>query len=271
MQTKTVISTEDRKLLEANNWRAKEVRKAIADGIQDGDVERIEDLLSDILDATYEVLDVEVPTHLDNDVLPNEDSPVPLEPIIKKGKGETVMLFVGHNKDTGARAIDGSDEWTTRNKVAIRAAEMLNSKGFSCIIGYRNGRKGYTSAMREHGELSKKHKAKVSLELHFNAANGVATGAELLVASSLAAETLGKAFGTRVEKDYPGYKLRGNKGVRLLREGRGYGFNRFQPCPSGVYELFFGDTSDWYNHDEEADIEREAGFVANVICDFFKN
>ena len=269
MNSQTALTPEDRKLLETNNWRAKKVREAISDGFQEKDAELIEDLVSDILDANYEVLDVEVPTHVDNDVLPNEDSPAPPSPIIKKGNGETVMLFVGHNKNTGARAVDGSDEWTTRNKVAVRAAELLNQKGYNCIVGYRNGRKGYTSAMRENGELSKKHKAKVSMELHFNAANGVAKGAEILVASTKTANTLGRAFGSRVNKDYPTYKLRGTKGVRLLKGGRGYGFNRFQPCPSGVYELFFGDTSDWYNHDESAEVEKEAWFVVHLIQRFF--
>lgn len=259
----TKLSTEDKKALQANNWRVKEVlrtRGPLTDSLRD--------LLEDVLNDNYEILDEENPSHVDTDTLPNT-SESPFQPYPRKGSnGKRVALFVGHNKGTGARSHDGQDEWTTRNEVATKAAEILHRRGYTVGIFYRDRSLGYTSAMRKHGTSSREFGADVSLELHFNNADGTAKGAEIIVYSTRTEMTLGRAFTEATLKKYPRSVLRGDRGVKVKTSGRGAGFNRYQPCPSGIYEPCFADTpSDWARFKD--DVDREAEYVAEIIEQFF--
>ena len=253
----THLSEQDAKALQANTWRAKQLLSVIGPGSK---VAR--SLVEDILAANAEVLDTSSPSHVDTsdpagcgtDPLPTVEAVTAASPKLRVG------LFVGHTKGTGAQAIDGSDEWETRNEVALAAADILAAKGFDAHVIYRDGRLSYADAMRAHGEVCKSKKLDVSLELHFNAYDGEAHGAEIVVASQKTAQTLGNAFQEATKAFYPDRALRG---VKLKTGGRGYLFNANQKCPSGIYEPFFGDSPEWYDYAE--DVEKEAAYVADII------
>jgi N-acetylmuramoyl-L-alanine amidase len=263
----TSLAPEDRVAIQRNNWRVKRVQLILDEAKHRKEVG---DLLEDILQDNYEVLDTSTPTHVDGDALPNPVAAKP--PETREAETATpnrgsVGLFVGHNARTGATAIDGLDEWTTRNTVALKAFELLRERGFTPHVIYRDGRLGYTSAMKEHGRTAARLGLDVSLELHFNAYDGSAHGAELIVASTTTRDTLGNAFVDATTEYYPDRVLRGG-GVKLLKGGRGYGFNRHQPCPSGVYEPCFGDSTEWYDYDDEVD--KEAAYIVRIIENYFQ-
>jgi len=258
----TTLTPQDREHLQANNWRANRLAVLLGQGSK---VARA--LVEDILEANAEVLDTSNPSHNDTATLP-DPSNVPCANKLSCPDADTVLnvgLFVGHTPGTGAKAIDGSDEWESRNKVAEAAAGMLNSLGFCAHIIYRDGRLGYATAMREHGKTSRALRLDVALELHFNAYDGQAHGAEIIVASQSTAAKLGGAFKASTTAFYPGRVLRGG-GVKLKRNGRGYLFNANQRCPSGIYEPFFGDSSEWYEYAD--DVEKEARYVTDIIKRF---
>jgi len=258
----TTLTPQDREHLQANNWRASRLSVLLGQGSK---VARA--LVEDILEANAEVLDTSNPSHNDTATLP-DPWVWPCANKVSCPDADTVLnvgLFVGHTPGTGAKAIDGSDEWESRNKVAEAAAGMLNSSGFCAHIIYRDGRLGYATAMREHGKTSRALRLDVALELHFNAYDGQAHGAEIIVASQSTAEKLGGAFKASTTAFYPDRVLR-DGGVKLKRNGRGYLFNANQKCPSGIYEPFFGDSSEWYEYAD--DVEKEARYVTDIIKRF---
>ncbi len=220
-------------------------------------------LLEDILAANKEVLDTSNPSHLDN-TLPDPDAtPAPPAKVTSPEKPKLkVGLFVGHNKGTGAVAIDGADEWESRNKVALAASEKLTDAGYEVHVIYRDGSVGYSAAMRAHGERSRADKLDVAIELHFNAYDGQAHGAEMIVATHKSANTLGKAFQEATEEFYPNRTLR-DGGVKLKTSGRGHLFNANQRCPSGIYEPCFGDAEEWLEY--AGDVDKEASYLANIV------
>ena len=263
---KTQLTQEDKDLIWANNWRLKELKKAVEDDAY------LLDLIEDSIEANHEILDFSNATHIDKGALPDPSSPKQAAPSMMKGSGKTIIIYVGHNENTGARSLTGFDEWTSRNSMCLEAAEILKRRGYNVIVAYRDGKLGYTSAMKKHGEFSRKHNAVVSVECHFNIANGVAQGSEIIVASQRTQDTLGRCFGEQLDRHYPGYTKRGNQnGARLSKGGRGFAFNKYQPCASGIYEPFFADTDQWYNHDESNEISSEALFLADTLDSYVKN
>ena len=227
------------------------------------DLARIQDLLADILEANAEILATSDPSHTESNLVGegSEAPPASVGPKLKVG------LFVGHNKGTGATAIDGEDEWESRNKLATLAAELLQSRGYFAYVIQRNPNVGYAAAMREHGATSKRLDLDLAIELHFNAFNGEAHGAEILVASTSTLETLGAAFIDATKAAYPGRVLRSG-GAKLNREGRGRLFNLHQPCPSGIYEPCFGDSPEWREY--SSDPAKEAYYLADIVERFNK-
>jgi N-acetylmuramoyl-L-alanine amidase len=224
-------------------------------------------LVEDIVEANAEVLDTDNPSHVDSGTLPSAGGDVQQDSVADpEGKPKAIVgLFVGHNRGTGATAIDGADEWESRRKVANAAAEKLKDAGYRAHVIYRNGRLGYASAMREHGRATSSLRLDLALELHFNAFDGSAEGAEILVASQSTADTLGKAFVDATSAAYPDRVLRSG-GVKLQTGGRGYLFNANQRCPSGVYEPCFGDSPEW--EDYVNDVDKEAEYVADIVRRF---
>lgn len=264
------LPPEDREAIQRNNWRAKEIRRVLKGEVTGKPDNYVDDLLEDILSDNYEVLDETMPTHRDHDALPNPKAPSPPEPRVTHTSSTPkgiVGIFVGHNRNTGARGIEGQDEWETRNRVAKLAQDKLAAMGYEAHVLYRDQSLGYTSAMRKHGETARKLKLDVSMELHFNAYDGTARGAEILVWSKRTADTLGEAFQDVQSEMYPDQPFRG---IKIMTEGRGAGFNRFQPCPSGVYEPFFGDHSEWFHYNDPDEADKEAEFVTRIFDRFFQ-
>ncbi len=258
----TTLSDQDVAALQANNWRAQRLSSLLS-----GSSVTVRALLEDILQANAEVLDTDNSSHVDSGTLPDPRGDVLASSVADPdGKPKlNVGLFVGHNRGTGATAIDGSDEWESRKEVAEAAATLLSGEGFRAHVIYRNGQLGYAAAMREHGRTSSKLGLDLALELHFNAYNGEATGAEILVASQSSADTLGKAFVESTETHYPDQVLRSG-GIKVRTSGRGHLFNANQRCVSGIYEPCFGDASEWYEYVE--DVDKEARYVADIVKRF---
>lgn len=258
----TSLSDQDVKSLQANNWRAQRLSSLLS-----GSSVTVRALLEDILQANAEVLDTDNPSHVDSGTLPDPRGDVLASSVSKPDESPKlkVGLFVGHNRGTGATAIDGSDEWESRKKVAEAAAVLLSEDGYRVHVIYRNGQLGYAAAMREHGRTASKLGLDLALELHFNAYNGEATGAEIIVASQSSADTLGKAFVESTETFYPDRVLRSG-GIKVQTSGRGHLFNANQRCVSGIYEPCFGDHAEWYEYAE--DVDKEATYVADIVKRF---
>lgn len=260
--TLTKLSDQDRAALQANSWRAARLASLLS-----GSPISVRSLVEDIASTTAEVLDTDNPSHIDIGTLPDIRGETPASSVSKPDKAPKlkVGLFVGHNRGTGATAIDGADEWESRKKVAEAAAKLLSEDGYQAHVIYRDGTLGYASAMRKHGRTSTRLNLDVALELHFNAFDGEAHGAEIIVASQPTADRLGRAFVDATAEAYPDRVLRSG-GVKLQRSGRGYLFNANQRCPSGIYEPFFGDSSEWYEYAN--DVEKEARYVTDIIKKF---
>ena len=258
----TSLSEQDVAALQANNWRAQRLSVLLSGGSV-----TVRALLEDILEANAEVLDTDNPSHVDDGTLPDARGDVLASSVADTdGKPKLkVGLFVGHNRGTGATAIDGSDEWESRKKVAEAAAALLSEEGFQAHVIFRNGQLGYAAAMREHGRTASKLGLDLALELHFNAYNGEASGAEIIVASQHAADTLGKAFVGSTETFYPDRVLRSG-GVKVQTSGRGYLFNAKQRCVSGIYEPCFGDNTEWYEYAN--DVDKEASYLVDIVKRF---
>lgn len=189
-------------------------------------------------------------------------------PITKISTDKTVAIVIGHNKFTGARAIDGTDEWSSRKIVAESLYDELKKRGVDSKIFIRNSKLGYSSAMREHGRKIDAYGASVAIELHFNSAGTTATGTEFIVCSNAGvkvARSLAKAW----SKFFPDMKLRRDGGVYKIATGRGTGFCKAPACPALVYEGFFASNqSEW---DKFKDIpEKEAEAIAEGLIDYLK-
>lgn len=226
---------------------------------------------NDVLDILLELLD-EDPTHIDLDQLPNENAEKidPVEvPATVEGKFK-VALAVGHNKFTGARSHEGDDEWTTRNEVTKRAAEILKSKGVTTKIFYRDKSLSYGSAMRKHGRDIDAFGADIAIEVHFNSASASAKGMEMIAISQNSAKVF-KPFVSKFHEHYPSVPIRHGDGIKLLSSGgRGAGFCRAPKCPAGVWEpCFASNPAEWDKFDDKYDKEAEA--MADAIIASLNN
>ena len=217
--TLTKLSDQDRATLQANRWRASRLASLLSSSPVS-----VRSLVEDIAEATAEVLDTDNHTHVDSGTIPDSRGDV-LASSVSKTDGTPklkVGLFVGHNRGTGATAIDGSDEWESRKKVAEAAAILLSEGGYQVHVIFRNGTLGYATAMREHGRTASKLNLDLAIELHFNAFDGEAHGAEIIVASQSTADRLGKAFVDATTEAYPdrGLRFRCRGGVSCSTQTR---------------------------------------------------
>jgi len=153
--------------------------------------------------------------------------------------GGLVAFCVGHSRpgDRGAVSVGGVSEWAYNVRVALAAKKAF--PGQSVVISAYVGA-GYGSAQRWLGEKLKRIGATAAVELHFNAANGNATGYEVL--SKCAADSLAESIRTSIRSAWPDGRDRGTK----LAEGRGVAFLS-HPLPCVIVEPFFGDNpGDWH-------------------------
>lgn len=213
----------------------------------------------DAYDIVTELLDEE-PTHLDFDGTPS--NVIVNEPVedteFKDVGGKKVAFCVGHNKYTGARSHEGDDEWTTRNEVTKRAQKILQDKGVTAKIFYRDSSLGYGAAMRKHGKNIDAFGADIAIEIHFNSYNEQSNGMEMITTTKESGEVF-KPFIQTFHKHYPDVVIRHGDGIVLRPSGRGSGFCRAPKCPAGVWEpCFASNPTEWNRFDDEYDKEAEA-------------
>lgn len=253
---KTTLSLEDRGLLFSARWALVQARKGGNNAPAYCD---------DALDALTEVLDVDLPSHVDADLLPDTkgtSSEVKIEEETLNGSrspgptGFKLYAAIGHNKETGSQSFDGRDEWETSRLVAERMKVLAPRYGIEVMIGVRNRSKGYGDAMREHGDRADKFGSMLNVEIHRNAFDGEAKGIEFIVASDAGAAA-GRFFASANSKFYPDAPLRGEGGLRDRRKGgRGAGFCRAGKAPSVVLEPCFHDAKgDWERIRDDVDKE----------------
>lgn len=257
---KTTLSKEDKELLFSGRWALNELVK-IAKG--QGCPPKVRYYAFDAIDAITEVLDVENPSHHDEDRLPDTQTgrpPVDEEPVPPStppdGMIGRLFVAVGHNKGTGSRAHDGSDEWVTSKAVADRMQVLAPRYGLQVLVGIRDRSEGYGDAMRLHGDAADIFKANLAIEIHRNAFNGKAHGFEFICVSNKGAAAA-RIFAATERMTFPEIAARADDGVLDRRKGgNGAGFCRAPSCPALVVEPCFHDNpSDWEQFKNAVDKE----------------
>lgn len=177
-----------------------------------------------------------------------------------------VAISAGHNKNTGARAIDKTDEWSW-SMISVEACyERLISLGHTVHILYRDGSVGYTTAMKKLGKQMKELGVEACTEFHFNSSDDPnSNGYEFLhwwksKASEKLAQCIGSVFGCK----FPTIKMRGNNGgARSLwyfsynkdkaYGSRGSAYCYHTPCPAVICEpCFASNAQDWNTLKDQA-------------------
>lgn len=258
--SKTTLTDSDKESLFSSRWALLEADK-IAKG--QGCPPSIRDYILDAIDGVTEVLDVDTPTHVDQDRLPDKSISRPSVEEETPPPGPAPASFIGrlfvapgHNKGTGSRAHDGSDEWTTSKAVVDRMVVLAPRYGLQVQVGIRDRRLSYGEAMRKHGNLSDVFNADFSIEIHRNAYNGEANGCEFICVSDRGAAAA-RIFAATEKSLYPTIKVRGDDGILDRRGGgNGAGFCRAPSCPALVVEPCFHDNpSDWAEFKNAVDKE----------------
>lgn len=184
-----------------------------------------------------------------------------------------VAICVGHSRrilgklDGGAVSAGGVNEHTFNGEVAGRFAEKLKAFGITPAIFDSYVGNGYTAAMRDVTYKVRKFGADLALELHFNAADGVAKGYEYLCHNGSAnGKRLATILLSEHGREYPVAKARG---VKPLTSGdRGYEFVNLTHCPAVICEPFFGDNeAEWNLY--SGTIDRLAEVYANAVYKYF--
>jgi hypothetical protein len=261
--SKTKLTEADKSVLFSSRWALGEALKVLRG---QGCPPSASGYIYDALDGITEVLDVEIPTHLDADRLPDTKGgrtqsekveeeipppgPAPASPIGR------LFVAVGHNKGTGSKAYDGADEWTTSKAVADRMTQLAPRYGLQVQVGIRDRRLGYGDAMRRHGNAADVFKANLSIEIHRNAYNAKAEGCEFICVSDKGAAAA-RIFAATERAVFPEIKTRRDEGILDRREGgNGAGFCRAPGCPALVVEPCFHDfPKDWDQFKDSVDRE----------------
>jgi len=152
-----------------------------------------------------------------------------------------VAVCVGHSRpgDRGAVNVDGVSEWAFNQPLAKRVCELVEQAGYPAILIDRYEGSSYSSAVLWLAKHLKEIKAKVAIELHFNAAGPLATGYEFLHwFTSPKGVSLGHKMLRSFRKSFPDQKNRGLK-ARSSAD-RGGLFLRKTHCPALICEPFFG-------------------------------
>jgi N-acetylmuramoyl-L-alanine amidase len=182
---------------------------------------------------------------------------------------ELVAICVGHSRtgDNGAASVDGMSEWKFNDPLADEIVKILGELGVPAFKLNSYEGKSYGGAMRwVAANLEQKH-ASLAVELHFNAANGVARGHEWLFWSgSKRSSRLATCLLARYQAAFPEIPLRGIK--PKTAGDRGAEFLKLTHCPAVICEPFFGDNQeDWkIATDRKSDIARA---IAAGIHDYF--
>ena len=182
-----------------------------------------------------------------------QPAPVPTEPV-PTHEGQRVALVVGHTATArGARSVIGIQEYDYFKEVCeIVLAELKTDK---VKMFLRDGR-----GIAQTIDAAANWGADVIIELHFNAFNGTAHGAEILIPQGTT-NALGADF---LAKWCEFAKLR-NRGVKTVTRTQPGGTSVFtinaRKRQGFLWETFFGDTiSDF----------RDQETVAEFLCEWIR-
>ena len=161
----------------------------------------------------------------------------------------TIAISSGHNRNTGARAVDGTDEWTHNEKLRTLLSAELIRKGFNVLNLERDSELGYSTAMCKLARQMKVAGADLCLELHFNSATPAAHGYEFLYyASSKGGKSLAKYLSSEYSKATDN-AFTARRGTGILPRGRfsrGSTYLRVTPCPAIIVETgFASNAQEW--------------------------
>lgn len=183
-----------------------------------------------------------------------------------------VSICIGHSRigDKGASSVGGVSEWVYNRNVAYALKLELLKRGFDATIFSEYPRKGYTNAMKWLASEIKLRQSACCIELHFNSADRYdASGFEyLFLDGSVRGERFATFMHTAHSEHYTKQEDRGIKGIS--RNGRGYGFVKYTPCPAVIAEPFFGSNVGEWNAFQNAANEL-AEVYANGIEDFLNH
>lgn len=168
---------------------------------------------------------------------------------------KTVAICVGHSRlrsgwpEGGARSVTGESEWEWNVHLAHEVAEILHDHHqIPALVVDRYEGGSYGAAMswlgkmlREEGDIA------LAVELHFNAANGLARGHEWL---HWHRSTAGKRLATNLHlafsQSFPQAVIPARGVKPRSAVDRGALFLQRTHCPAVICEPFFGDNrADW--------------------------
>lgn len=167
---------------------------------------------------------------IEHKVEPEVEQKIEKDPVLdKKTK---IALIVGHNsKRQGAVNYKQESEFSFNSRIAKKVKEIMNEKYPNKTVKIFKRPEGYYSAsIRQVGKNVGKWRAKISLELHFNASKTEAYGCEILVIeqsdnleekikiADKITDDLAKEFGLKERHTYK-YKdgLSYGDGVKILK------------------------------------------------------
>lgn len=164
----------------------------------------------------------------------NETRPEPHRPSLPP-----VGIVVGHGRlgDEGAFTTTGVSEFTFNCSVAKKIKELLPS----CVVLEASLVDGYNAHQAWVSDKLNAAGVSCALELHFNAANGLAVGYEYLYWNS---SKKGEALARALEKSHAySFPAAVSRGIKSIDWGdRGAGFLGRDSFPKVICEPFFGDT-----------------------------
>lgn len=177
-----------------------------------------------------------------------------------------LAIAIGHNEGTGARAVDGTDEWRWNHEIAEHLQSFLKKHGVDSQLFFRDRNLGYTSAMRKHARDIKRAGCSHGMELHFNFhyKDSPANGFEFLYWwASRTSRKMSHNFANQLKRDFPFLTARKGKwysgwvaGTKMLwlrswnkskaDQRRGAEITFFTHCPFIIAEpCFASNPKEW--------------------------
>lgn len=166
-------------------------------------------------------------------------------------RNHLIGVCIGHSRlingkpEGGAVSVTGVNEWTFNGPMAREVVKQLRALKCPAKL-YDNygdhGPRGYGKAMSQIAAQLKRDGCTRAIELHFNAANKVANGHEVLYWPR---SKNGRSMADAINSNLAIEGLR-NRGIKPRGKGDGAGFLRKTHCPANIIEPFFGDNpGDW--------------------------
>ena len=166
-------------------------------------------------------------------------------------KKKRIGICVGHSRpgDSGARAFDRTaSEWQYWAAFGKKVCPLLRDAGYVPILHTLYNGLSYTDAMSWISAQLRGDGCAAANELHFNAYNGKAGGFEALHwgGSRNGAKLAGKILDAQRDRAPDFMKDRGRKPISS--SGRGSQWLRKTHCPAIIWEPFFGDNKEEWEH-----------------------